>query len=120
MRDYTKIVAWKLADELAVAVYQVTKFFPREEVYGLTSQIRRAAVSVPTNIVEGSARPTNPDYLHFLSIARASLTEAQYLVRLATRLGYLSEADSQLIIQQTKRTFGCLNGLIKAVQSEAT
>ena len=66
MRDYTKIEAWKLADDLTVAIYDRTRLFPREEMYGLTSQLRRAAYSVPANIVEGSARESKKDYLYFL------------------------------------------------------
>jgi four helix bundle protein len=93
MRDYRKIHAWQEADDLTVAVYQQTKRFPKEELYGLTSQLRRAAYSVPSNIAEGSARGTNKDYLHFLHIARASLTEVQYFIHLSGRLGYLAEAD---------------------------
>lgn len=77
MRDYTKIEAWRLADDLTVAIYEVSSSFPREEIYGLTSQLRRAAYSVPANIVEGSARESKREYLHFLHIARASLSEAQ-------------------------------------------
>src|SRR5438477_12121270 len=90
MRDYTKIEAWKLADNLTVAVYECTRSFPREEVYGLTSQLRRASYSVPANIVEGSSRESKRDYLHFLYISRGSLSEAQYFIHLACRLGYLS------------------------------
>ena len=94
MRDYTKIEAWKLADDLTVAVYEVTRSFPREEIYGLVSQIRRAAYSVPANIAEGSARGTQRDYLHFLYIARGSLTETQYFIHLAHRLHYLTGSGS--------------------------
>jgi four helix bundle protein len=92
MRDYTKIEAWRLADDLTVAVYERTHSFPREEIYGLTSQLRRAAYSVPANIVEGASRESK-DYLHFLYIARGSLSEAQYFIHLARRLGYLSSAE---------------------------
>jgi four helix bundle protein len=119
MRDYTKIEAWKLADDLTVAVYQATQSFPREEIYGIISQIRRAACSVPANIVEGSSRESKKDYLHFLYIARGSLSETQYFVHLSRRLGYLSDADAECLIGQTRQTFACLHGLIKAVEQEA-
>ncbi len=119
MRDYTKIEAWKLADDLTVAVYEVSRGFPKEELYGLTSQLRRAASSVAANIAEGSARESKRDYLHFLYIARGSLTEAQYLLHLAIRLDYLSAVDAQRLTVQTKTTFACLHGLIKAVEAES-
>jgi four helix bundle protein len=75
MRDYTKIDAWRLADDLTVAVYEQTRSFPREEVYGLTNQLRRASYSVPANIVEGTSRESKKDYLHFQYTARGSLSE---------------------------------------------
>jgi four helix bundle protein len=119
MRDYTKIEAWKLADDLTVAVYEQTRIFPTTEVYGLTSQLRRAAYSVPANIVEGSSRESQKDYLHFLYIARGSLSETQYFIHLAKRLGYLSGEQAEALHSQTKQTFGCLHGLVKAVEKEA-
>ena len=119
MRDYTKIGAWQKADDLAVAVYQTTRSFPREELYGITSQLRRAASSVAANIVEGSARRSKKDYLHFLYIARGSLAETQYFVHLATRLGYLNEKLSTELMTQTRQTFAALHGLIVAVEKEA-
>ena len=118
MRDYTRIEAWKLADDLTVAIYERTRTFPREETYGLTSQIRRAAYSVPANIVEGSARESKKDYLRFLYISRGSLSETQYFIHLAFRLGLLSQADAEKLRVQTKSTFACLHGLIKAVEKE--
>ncbi len=78
MRDFHKIVAWQKADDLTVEVYKVSKLFPREEVYSLTSQIRRAAYSVPSNIAEGASRNSKKDYLHFLYVARGSLSEVAY------------------------------------------
>jgi four helix bundle protein len=119
MRDYTKIRAWQLADDLAVAVYEATKAFPREEVYGITSQLRRAAVSVPANIVEGSSRGTKKDYLHFLYIARGSLSETQYFLHLSQRLGYLEHQQEDEFASLTKQTFACLHGLIRSAQSES-
>jgi four helix bundle protein len=119
MRDYTKIEAWKLADDLTVAVYERTRSFPKQEIYGLTSQLRRASYSVPANIVEGSSRESKKDYLHFLFIARGSLSETQYFIHLAQRLGYLSSHEAEALYSQTKLAFGCLHGLIKAVEKEA-
>ena len=118
MRDYTKIEAWKLADDLTVAVYGRTQSFPKEEIYGLTSQLRRASYSVPANIVEGSSRESKKDYLHFLYISRGSLSETQYFIHLSQRLGYLSAQEADALIGQTKQTFACLHGLIKAVEKE--
>ena len=119
MRNYTKIEAWKLSDDLTVLVYECTRLFPKEELYGLTSQLRRAAASVPANIAEGSARGTNKDYLHFLYIARASLTEAHYFVHLSTRLGYLGEAKHAELESLFRRTFACLLDLISAVEKQS-
>src|SRR5436190_9462556 len=119
MRDYTKIEAWKLADDLTVAIYDRTRTFPREEIYGLTSQLRRAAYSVPANIVEGSSRESKRDYLHFLYIARGSLSETQYFIHLSHRLGYFSTEEADKLHSQTKQSFGCLHGLIKAVEKES-
>ena len=78
MRDHTKLRAFELADAVAMLVYRVTAGFPKEEVFGLTSQIRRAAVSVPSNIVEGCARDSQADYLRFLNIAFGSLRELNF------------------------------------------
>jgi len=119
MRDYTKIEAWKLADDLTVLIYQTTKAYPKEELYGLTSQLRRAASSVPANIAEGSARGTQKDYLHFLYIARASLTEAHYFIHLSKRLGYVEEEKHAELESLFRRTFACLLGLIAAVEKES-
>ncbi len=119
MRDYTKIDAWRLADDLTVAIYEKTRAFPREELYGLTSQLRRAAYSVPANIVEGSSRESKREYLHFLHIARGSLSESQYFIHLAHRLGYLNETDKTRLHEMSRETFACLHGLIKAVGKEA-
>ena len=119
MRDYTKIKAWQLADDLTVAVYELTKKFPMEEIYGITSQLRRAAYSVRANIVEGSSRDSKRDYLHFLYIARGSLSETRYFIHLSARLNYLKKEESNHLSGQTIETLSCLAGLIKAVEGEA-
>jgi four helix bundle protein len=117
-RDYTKIKAWQLADDFAVAVYQTTKRFPREETYGLTSQVRRAASSTPANIAEGSNRTSKKDYLHFLSIALGSLAEAKYFLHLAKRLGYIDEMEYCKLAGLGDEAGKTLGGLISAIQKE--
>src|SRR6266436_5160044 len=94
MRDHRKLRAYELADSFVVAIYRATKGFPREELFGLVSQMRRASVSVVANIVEGCARQTHNDYLRFLDIALGSLREVGYYVDLSLRLGYLSKESA--------------------------
>lgn len=118
MRDFRKIRAWAEADDLTVRTYELTRSFPKEEVYGLTSQIRRASFSVPSNIAEGSARNSKKEYLHFLYIARGSLTEVQYFAHLASRLGYLSEEDARDLEDRIKSSFVRLHRLIVSVEKE--
>jgi len=92
MRDHTKLRAFELADQLAVAAYELTRLFPKDEQFGLTSQIRRAAVSTASSIVEGCARSTQADYVRFLEIAYGSARELEYQLSLASRLGYPARA----------------------------
>jgi len=119
MRDPRKLRAFELADQFALLVYKQTMAFPREEQFGLTSQVRRAAVSIPSNIVEGCARATNADYLRFLDIAYGSSSEANYQVSLAYRLGFLDidkYNELQVLGSETARV---LAGLIRSVRSPA-
>ena len=116
MRDHTKLRAFELADEVAMLVYQITSEFPKEELFGLTSQIRRAAVSVASNIVEGCARDSEADYLRFLNIAFGSLRELHYQLNLSKRLGFLPNEDSSLIEPKVVETEKVLNGLIRALR----
>ncbi len=116
MRDHTKLRAFELADENTILVYQLTRKFPREELYGLTSQIRRAAVSVPSNIVEGCARDSQADYVRFLNMAFGSLKELHYQLNLSHRLGFLNNQDSALIEPKLVETEKVLNGLIRSLR----
>jgi four helix bundle protein len=116
MRDHTKLRAFELADQLVLAVYQYTKSFPREEMFGLTSQLRRAAVSVASNIVEGCARNSQSDYLRFLDIAFGSAREVNYEISIAYRLGFLSDADYKTLASQADEVCKVLNGLIRSLR----
>jgi len=115
MRDHTKLKAFQLADELALQVYMVTRSFPREELFCLTSQMRRAAVSAASNIVEGCARHTEADYVHFLDVAYGSARELQYQLSLASRLGYVPA--SAPVLPLCDQTTKVLNGLICALRT---
>ena len=119
IRDYHKIVAWRLAHELTLDIYSVTRRFPTQELYGITSQARRAAFGVPSNIAEGSGRESKRDYLRFLFIAHASLKETEYFLLLSRDLKLLGTDDYQRISDLVNRSFATLQGLIKAVKKEA-
>ncbi len=116
MRDYKKLRAFELADELAFEVYQQTRSFPNDERFGLTSQMRRCAVSTPSNIVEGSARSTQADYLRFLDIAYGSVCELEYQISLAKRLAYLKEDIAGALTAKCNETARVLNALINALR----
>ena len=118
MRDHTKLRAFELADEVAVLVYRVTARFPKEELYNLTSQLRRAAVSVPSNIVEGCARDSEADYLRFLYIAFGSLREVRYQLDLSKRLDFLSNEDAFSIEPKIIEAEKVMSGLIRSFRKE--
>ena len=117
-RDFKKIKAWQYADDLAVLVYSKTKSFPREELYGITSQSRTAAVSVPTNIAEGASREHKREYVHFLYVARGSIAETEYLLHLAKRLEYLQNNEYKELEDLRKKAAKTLHGLINSVKKE--
>lgn len=117
MRDHTKLAAFRLADQLALMVYEVTRYFPTCERFGLTSQMRRAAVSTAANIVEASARLTEADYLRMLSIAYGSAKELQYEISLAIRLNYIDNQQSDRLRTTSTDTCRALAGLIAAIRN---
>jgi four helix bundle protein len=117
-RDFTKIRAWKLADEFTLQVYRITKRFPGRELFGLTSQLRRAASSVPANIAEGANRTSKKEYLQFLSVASGSLAEARYFLYLSMRLGYTPYADYETVGHLAEDASKTLAGLIFAIKEE--
>jgi len=97
--------------DLVAEVYKLSRSFPREEIYGLTSQLRRAAVSVPANIAEGHSRSTRKDYAHFLSIAKGSLMEAETLLQISLRLEYLTANHIDPVLQQVAEISKMLTSL---------
>ena len=118
MRNYKKVVAWQRADQLTIEVYRITREFPREEIYGLTSQVRRSAYSVPANIAEGAGRETDTEYLRFLHIARGSLSETEYFLHLAHNLGYLSNEEYKEVTVLVNQTFAAMHGLIRTISRD--
>ncbi len=92
MRDYTKLESWQRSHQLTLKIYLASKTFPKEEIFGLTSQMRRSSSSVPTNIAEGCGRNTNPQTRHFFDIALGSLSELQYQILLSKDLNYIPES----------------------------
>jgi len=155
-RDFRKVKAWQLADDLAVQVYQTTTeavaeghreqgtvpfpagrrremgtvpngpphsatattTFPKQETHGLTQQLRRAAVSVPSDIAEGCSRHSKTEYLRFCDIARGSIAEARYQLHLARRLDYVSPTEYAPLESQAEAVTKALHGLMKPIQRE--
>jgi four helix bundle protein len=114
-RNYRDLIAWQKAMDLVETIYQMTRAFPREEIYSLTSQIRRAAVSIPSNISEGQGRGTDKEFLQFLRIAHGSLREVETQVLIAERLAYIEQKQSQEALSQAAEVGRLLTGLMKTV-----
>ena len=117
MRDCRRLDAFRLADSLVIRVYAITKKFPADEKFALTFQLRRSAVSIGANIVEGSSRSSQADYLRFLGIAYGSARELEYELSIARRLGYITAATARELELASKRTCAALYGLMGALQS---
>ena len=98
MRSHHNLDAWKKSVDFVVEIYRATETFPKEEKFGLTSQIRRAAVSIPANIAEGAARKSDKEFLQFLSIAQGSASEVDTEILIAHRLGYLAKQDFESLV----------------------
>ena len=116
-KAHHRLEAWKRALEFVKTVYTTTSTFPKTELYGLTSQMRRAAVSIPSNIAEGAARETTPEFLRFLYIARGSLAELETQILIARDLNYI--VDITTVMNELERVSGLLNGLIRSLKSRS-
>jgi four helix bundle protein len=111
-RDHRKLRVFVLADQLVLHAYRVSGHFPAAERFGLQSQLRRSALSVATNIVEGSARRTQAEYAHFLNIAASSAAEAEYLVDISRRLGLVTEETGKGLSEEYRKLAGSLQALL--------
>jgi four helix bundle protein len=118
-QSFRQLIAWQKAMELVTEIYRVTKNFPCDEAYGLTSQLRRAAVSVPSNIAEGQARYSRREFYRFLTVARGSLAEIETQVTIAKSLDYLTSATADLLLSRSAEPGRILNGLITSTKSAA-
>ena len=117
MANYKQLDAWKLSMELVKAVYILTKKFPKEELYGLTSQVRRSAVSIPANIAEGLGRQYKKDTLQFLHISRGSIYELETLLNIAVEVEVIETDDFNGIMNILERSLKVLNGLINSLEN---
>ncbi len=116
--NYRDLKVWQLAIDLVEAVYRLTEDFPRNELYALTQQIQRAAVSVPSNIAEGHARASSKEFLHHISIALGSLAELETQLTVAARLRYLESSTLEPIFGKTEEVGKMLHGLQKTLRGK--
>ena len=119
IQTYRDLTAWQKSMDLVAEIYRLAKLFPQEEVFGLTSQIKRSAVSIPANIGEGHGRIHRKEYLHHLSIARGSLMETETHLQIAIRLNYLTREQARTIWGQMQDTGRLQNGLIRSLSPDS-
>ncbi|MBM4275488.1 MAG: four helix bundle protein [Deltaproteobacteria bacterium] len=116
VKSYRDPLAWQKAMDLVTEIYRLTGDFPKEEVFGLTSQLRRAAVSIPSNIAEGQGRSSKGEFQYFLGQARGSLAEVETQIIIGQNLGYLTENDANQLLLITSEVGRILNGLLSALK----
>ena len=119
MKDFRDLKVWDKAHRLTLAVYKASKSFPREELYALTSQIRRACASIPANIAEGCGRGSEPEFARFLQIGLGSASETEYHLLLAHDLGYLRDEDHMMLVGSIQEVKRMLTALIQTVNADA-
>src|SRR5688572_9214252 len=119
MKDFRQLKVWEKAHLLALEIYKATATFPKEELYGLMSQLRRASVSIPTNIAEGCGRNTDADFARFLQIAMGSASETEYEIILAFDLGFLSKNQFESLQSQAEEVKKMLASFIKTLRTRS-
>lgn len=117
MRDFRKYQIWELGHQITLDVYKLTNGFPKEEQYGLTSQMRRASSSIPANIAEGCGRESEVEFKRFLSIANGSATELEYFLILVKDLNFVSELESKDLVEKVNQLKRSLNKLISKINA---
>jgi four helix bundle protein len=114
--SYRNLIAWRQAMTLVTNIYRATRSFPKDELYGLTNQLRRAVVSIPSNIAEGQARFSAKEFRHFLSQARGSLVEVETQIMIAQNLEYLDQKQAGALLSKTSELGKVLNGLVGSIR----
>ena len=115
MKDFRSLAVWRQSHSLVLDIYRITESFPKQELFGLTSQIRRAATSIPTNIAEGCGRDGDAELGRFLNIAKGSTSEVEYLLQLAGDLNYIKQEVQERLIQQAVEVRKMLYGLQRSL-----
>ena len=119
IQSFRDLVVWQKSIDLVTKIYQLSKEFPKEEIFGLTSQIRRAAVSIPSNIAEGRGKSTKGEFQQFLHHSRGSLAEVETQIIIAQNLGYLSNKETEQVIDMTSEIGRLLHGLITSIKKKS-
>ncbi len=115
-QSYRELIAWQKAMKLVTDVYKIAETFPKVEVFGLASQLKRAIVSVPSNIAEGQGRDSTKEFIHHLSISYGSLMESETQIQIASNLGYISQLEADRVIDQAAEVGRLVNGLSRSLK----
>lgn len=118
MGNFKELLVWKKSIELVTEIYEITSVFPSEEKFGLVSQIRRASVSVPSNIAEGNSRRSSADYIQFLKIARGSSAEVETQIIISKNLGFIEELKCNELLSKITEIMKMINGLINYIKTK--
>ena len=118
IKSFEDLESWQISHDLALNVYKITKEFPKEEIYGIVSQLRRAALSITGNIAEGFSRYHYKDKIRFYYNSRGSASEVKNYLLIAKDLGYITHADCKNLINQTDRVLKMINGLIRSIENQ--
>lgn len=116
IKTYEDLIVWQKADQLAIVIFKLAKNFPREELFGLTSQMKRSSLSIPANIAEGFARGTQKEYTRFLYISWGSLVETEYYIKFAYKLSYINDNQLKNMLMRTNEIGRMINSLIKVIK----